>query len=62
MSGLTQIVSRVVGGRGTATGRRPTAGPRTTPGGAMGGGATSGRRTQDEAIGRGVRSLFRRFR
>jgi hypothetical protein len=62
---LRGIVNRVIGG-----GRRGVggAGRRTTTGGMGGGmgtgptGAAGGRRTQDEAIGRGVRKLFRRVR
>ena len=59
MSGLMQMVNRAMGGRrgaagvGTPAGRRPVGGV---------GGATRGRRAQDEAIGRGVRGLLRRFR
>ena len=59
MSGLMQMVNRAMGARrgaagpGAPAGRRPVGGV---------GGATSGRRTQDEAIGRGVRGLLRRFR
>jgi hypothetical protein len=57
------IVNRVIGGRGAAGG---VGGRRTTTGG-VGGGMGTGRRgaggrTQDEAIGRGVRKLFRRVR
>ena len=65
MSGLTQMVSRALGGRGAATGRAGR--------GAMGSPARSrrpggrarsgmGGRSQDEAIGRGVRALLRRAR
>ena len=59
MSGLMQMVNRAIGGRrggagvGAPAGRRPVGGV---------GGATRGHRTQDEAIGRGVRGLLRRFR
>jgi hypothetical protein len=61
MGALNQIVSRATGGgrRGRAAGGRP--------GGAVGGRPAAGRRPaggnpKDEAIGRGVRSLLRRFR
>lgn len=59
MGALTQLVSRFAGG-GRRT-RRPAGGSmgtgtRGTPG------ATGGTRAQDEAIGRGVRSLLGRFR
>ncbi|MGN6576679.1 MAG: hypothetical protein ACTHKG_13415 [Nocardioides sp.] len=59
MSALSQMVNRVVGGgRGTA--------PRMSRGGAgrptAGYGRAGGTRSQDEAIGRGVRGLLRRFR
>jgi hypothetical protein len=63
---LRGIVNRVIGG-----GRRGVggAGGRRTVGGGMGPGmgagptgTTGGRRGQDEAIGRGVRKLFRRAR
>lgn len=60
MGMLNQVVSRVAGGA-----RRT---PRTGGVGAGGLGAGrattggTGRRTQDEAIGRGVRGLLRRFR
>ena len=62
---LRGIVNRFMGGRRPAGG---VGGRRTTTGGmgpSMGAGATGttgGRRTQDEAIGRGVRKLFRRVR
>ncbi len=57
MSGLTQMVSKVMGNRGGGTGRAGR-------GGAMGGrrGSRGGNRSQDQAIGRGVRSLLRRVR
>jgi hypothetical protein len=60
---LRGIMNRVIGGRrgaggvGGVGGRRATGGMGTRPTGAAG-----GRRTQDEAIGRGVRKLFRRVR
>jgi hypothetical protein len=63
---LRGLVSRFAG-RGVAGARRPRAGgvggvggvggPRTTPTA-----GASRTRTQDEAIGRGVRGLLRRFR
>lgn len=60
MSGLMQMVNRAIGG-----GRRGGAGVGATrgrrPAGGLGG-TTRGRRPQDEAIGRGVRGLLRRFR
>jgi hypothetical protein len=64
MSGLTQIVSRALGGGRRGAARRPMGGAGTVGGGRpMGGGARpTGGRKQDEAIGRGVRSLLRRFR
>jgi len=61
---LRGIVNRFIGGRGAAGG----VGGRRTTGGVGGGmgtgraGAGRGGRTQDEAIGRGVRKLFRRVR
>ncbi|HET7351374.1 MAG TPA: hypothetical protein VFJ28_10590 [Marmoricola sp.] len=61
---LRGILNQVLGGRRGAVGtRRPVGG--TT--GGVGGGTTTGmagggRRTQDEAIGRGVRTLLGRFR
>jgi hypothetical protein len=63
---LRGILNQVLGGRRGAVGaRRPVGG--TTTGGVGGGMGTTGmagggRRTQDEAIGRGVRSLLGRFR
>jgi hypothetical protein len=58
MSALSQMVHRVVGGgRGTT--------PRMSRGAgrpATGYGRAGGTRRQDEAIGRGVRGLLRRFR
>ena len=61
MSGLMQMVNRAIGGgrRGGAGMGAPAA--RRRPVGGVGG-ATRGGRTQDEAIGRGVRGLLRRFR
>jgi len=60
MSGLMQMVNRAIGGgRRGGAGVGAPAGPR--PVGGVGG-ATRGHRTQDEAIGRGVRGLLRRFR
>ncbi|MDN4171324.1 hypothetical protein QWY28_00045 [Nocardioides sp. SOB77] len=64
MGVLNQVVSRVAGGArrtpraggvGTGVGTGGLGAGRRTPGG-------TGRRTQDEAIGRGVRGLLRRFR
>jgi hypothetical protein len=55
MGALTQLVSRFAGG-GRRTARPAGGATRST--GASGGGA----RAQDEAIGRGVRSLLGRFR
>ena len=55
MGALTQLVSRFAGG-GRRT-RRPAGGSMGT--GTAGAGGT---RAQDEAIGRGVRSLLGRFR
>jgi hypothetical protein len=59
MSALTQIVSRVAGGGRGATGgmSRRRAG---TPAGGYG--RAGNTRSKDEAIGRGVRGLLRRFR
>ena len=63
---LRGIVNRVLGGGRRGVGG--VGGGRTTPGGTgpgMGAGPTGsagGRRTQDEAIGRGVKKLFRRVR
>ncbi|MEV7428161.1 MULTISPECIES: hypothetical protein [unclassified Nocardioides] len=59
MSKLNQVVSRVAAGarRTPRTGGAGTGGigtGRRTPG--------TGRRPQDEAVGRGVRGLLRRFR
>jgi hypothetical protein len=54
-----QMVNRAMGGRRGAAGMGTPAGGR--PVGGVGG-ATRGRRAQDEAIGRGVRGLLRRFR
>ncbi len=60
MAGLRGIMNRFLGGRGATT--RGT-GVGTTTGGTTGTtGAAGGRRTQDEAIGRGVRGLLSRFR
>ena len=59
MSGLMQMVNRAMGSRRGAAGVGRPGGRR--PAGGIGG-ATSSRRTQDEAIGRGVRGLLRRFR
>ena len=69
MANLKGIISSVVGGaansrrRGTAGGTGATG---ATGGGLAGGGAGrgagGGRRSQDEAIGRGVRSVLSRFR
>ena len=63
---LRGILNQVMGGRrGAAGGRRPAGGMGT---GGVGGGVSrggmggGGRRTQDEAVGRGVRSLLGRFR
>ena len=62
---LRGIMNRVMGaGRaagGTGT-RRPAGGGLGTGAGAAGTGAGGGRRAQDEAIGRGVRSVLSRFR
>ncbi len=61
MSAITQMVNKVMGARGgTTTTRRGTA-PRAgmRPTGRMGAGGT---RSQDEAIGRGVRRVLGRFR
>jgi hypothetical protein len=57
MGALTQLVSRFAGG-GRRT-RRPAGGAMGHTGGT---GAAGGTRAQDEAIGRGVRSLLGRFR
>lgn len=54
---LRSIVNRLVGGAGR---RRAHTGGAGGPG--VGGGAPGGRRSQDEAIGRGVRSLLSRLR
>ena len=59
MSGLMQMVNRAIGG-GRRGGAEMGAPARRPVGGV--GGAAGGRRTQDEAIGRGVRGLLRRFR
>ncbi len=60
MANLKGIISSVVGG---ASSRRRGAGTRTGTAGTTGtAGAAGGRRSQDEAIGRGVRSLLSRFR
>jgi hypothetical protein len=63
---LRGIMNRVMGaGRaaGGARTRRPAGGMGTGTGmGAGTTGAAGGRRTQDEAIGRGVRSVLSRFR
>jgi hypothetical protein len=57
MGALTQIVSRVAGGgRRTARPGRPAAGAARPTG------TTGGSRAQDEAIGRGVRSLLGKLR
>ena len=61
MSGLMQMVNRAVGsgrrrggaGLGGPAGRRPVGGV---------GGATRGGSAKDQAVGRGVRGLLRRFR
>ena len=64
---LRGIMNRVMGA-GRATGgagtRRPAGGGlgAGTGTGAAGTGAAGGRRAQDEAIGRGVRSVLSRFR
>lgn len=72
MGVINQIMSRVAGGRttgrgavggpgrGVGTGARTGTGTGTGLGTGMGTGGA--RRSQDEAIGRGVRKLFRRFR
>lgn len=59
MSALNQIMSRVLGGGR----RRPTA-TGTTPGAGVGGGTRRGAAgaSTDAAVGRGLRSLFRRVR
>lgn len=63
MANLKGIINRVVGGgaagrgRGTTGGTGGLGGTRGTTGGAGG-----GRSSQDEAIGRGVRTLLSRFR
>ena len=59
---LRSIINRSLNRRSTGAGMggRPATG--SAMGGGVGTGAASGRRTQDEAIGRGVRSLLRRFR
>jgi hypothetical protein len=62
---LRGILNQVLGGRRRAVGaRRPVGGTTGGVGGGMGttGMAGGGRRTQDEAIGRGVRTLLSRFR
>jgi len=60
MSGLMQMVNRAMSGRRGGAGVGAPAGRRPVGGGV--GGATRGGRTKDEAIGRGVRGLLRRFR
>ena len=63
---LRGIVNRFIGGsRGAAGGVGGVGGRRTTPGGVEDGPSpvqAAGVGTQDEAIGRGVRKLFRRVR
>ena len=66
MSALTQIANRVISSGRTAgrtrtggTGMGRTGMGRTGMRGTAGG---TGRRTQDEAVGRGVRSLLRKVR
>ena len=59
MSALTQIISRVTGGGRGTTGGMSRRGAGTTAGGH---GRAGGTRSKDEAIGRGVRGLLRRFR
>lgn len=64
MGMLNQVVSRVAGGA-RRTSRGGGLGGGVGTGGMAAGRATrggAGRRTQDEAIGRGVRGLLRRFR
>ncbi len=55
MGALSQLVSRFAGGR--RAGGRPTGAT-----GASGGAGARGGRTQDEAIGRGVRSALGKLR
>ena len=50
------------GGRAGGLGRRPVGGRPTAAGTGSPMGGAAGGRSQDEAIGRGVRSLLRRFR
>lgn len=54
---LRGIISRLTGGGGRRAAHTGGAG-----GPGVGGGAPGGRRSQDEAIGRGVRSLLSRLR
>ena len=64
MANLKGIINRVVGGGAAGRGRGTTGGATGGLGGTRGttGGAASGRNSQDEAIGRGVRTLLSRFR
>ena len=59
---INSALSRRTGGTGGTTGTGTGTGRRPATAGGMGTGATGGRRAQDEAIGRGVRGLLRRFR
>lgn len=65
MANLRGIIGRVAGGaaggrRAGGVGGRPTGGGVGGVGG-VGGGTAGGRRSSDEAIGRGVRGLLSRF-
>lgn len=69
MANVRGILGKVMSARGAAggTGRRGTTGGGLGTGGGMGSGmgrgtGGSGQRGQDEAIGRGVRSVLSRFR
>ena len=64
MANLKGIINRVVGGGAAGRGRGTTGGTGGGLGGATGGAgrARGGRSSQDEAIGRGVRTLLSRFR
>lgn len=59
--GIANQFMRSRGAAGGGAGRRPAGGMGTGVGGGMGTtGAAGGRRTQDEAIGRGIRKLLGR--
>ncbi|WP_445257725.1 hypothetical protein [Nocardioides aurantiacus] len=59
MANLRGIINRVAGG--AASGRRTGGTPGPGRVGGPGVGASGGRRSSDEAIGRGVRGLLSRF-